>query len=138
MRDKFVAIARSYLKTPYIHQGRLPGTGLDCAGLVVCAARAVGIQVKDVTGYSRTPDGTTFLAGLNAQMTRISNDQIQPGDVLAFAFNDAPQHCAIVTETTPEIRIIHAHMRVRSTVEHGLDDYWLSKIRCAFSFKEFE
>ena len=32
MRDDIVAAAREYLDTPFVHQGRVKGVGIDCAG----------------------------------------------------------------------------------------------------------
>ena len=44
MRAEFIAAARSYLRTPYGHQGRMPGVLLDCVGVPICAARQVGLK----------------------------------------------------------------------------------------------
>ncbi len=41
-REDFVRVARSYIGTPFHHQGRLPGVGLDCAGVIVCALAECG------------------------------------------------------------------------------------------------
>lgn len=48
-------IARSMLGTPWHHQGRLPGVGLDCIGLVVCIAREMDFFDYDEKDYSRNP-----------------------------------------------------------------------------------
>lgn len=37
MRSDFLLATRALLGTSFQHQGRVPGVGLDCAGLVVCA-----------------------------------------------------------------------------------------------------
>lgn len=133
-RQPVVTAARQYLGVPYDHQGR-SRFGIDCCGLVVLAAHDCGIQVEDARGYSRVPDGKTFLSHIEKQMVRIPLSELQPGDVLAFTFLKDPQHAAIVTQTTPTLRIIHAHMRVRKVVEHDLDDTWIRKIAAAFRFK---
>ncbi|MFZ7338164.1 hypothetical protein ACLS0R_18210, partial [Comamonas jiangduensis] len=54
-----VAAARRCIGTPYHHQARKPGIGLDCVGLVICVARQIGAVAPDwdVRGYSRVPDG---------------------------------------------------------------------------------
>lgn len=138
IREQLVATARSYIRTPYAHQGRFPGLALDCAGLVVCAARACGIAVNDVAGYSRTPDGVTFLAGIEAQMDKVNLKDLQPGDVLAFTFLLDPQHAAMVVQVGDVIRVVHAHMRVRQTVEHALDETWIRRICGAYRFRGVE
>ena len=130
-----VDAALSFVGTPYAHQGRFPGLALDCAGLVICAAQSAGIAVADVAGYSRVPDGVTFLAGIEAQMDRINMSDIQPGDVIAFTFLKDPQHAAVVTAVEPRLKITHAHMRVRKTVEHDLDETWSKRICGAYRFR---
>jgi len=46
IRDEIVRLSRAYIDTPFHHAARLPGVGLDCVGLLVCVARAVGIVDK--------------------------------------------------------------------------------------------
>lgn len=93
-----VAEARAWLDTPYHHQARLRGVGVDCAGLVIGVARALGVvpPAFDVGGYARTPDGTSLLAECDRFMQRIPVAQIQPGHVLVLRFQLDPQHMAIV------------------------------------------
>jgi len=50
--DEILAAARACLGTPFLHQGRIPGVALDCAGLVVAVAQAIGADYVDRTGYS--------------------------------------------------------------------------------------
>jgi cell wall-associated NlpC family hydrolase len=59
-RSAIVTAARSWLGTPYRHQHRERGVGVDCAGLVIGVARQLGIVPADfdVNGYSRQPDGS--------------------------------------------------------------------------------
>lgn len=90
-----VAQARTHVGTPWVHQGRLPGVALDCAGLLIVVARELGLVPEDldVNGYSRWPDGT-LLAWCDQHMQRI--DQIELGAVLALATQEQPQHLGIV------------------------------------------
>jgi cell wall-associated NlpC family hydrolase len=96
-RAAIVAEARSWLGTPWVHQHRTKGVAVDCAGLVIGVARALGIVPAcfDVNGYSRWPDGT--LAELcAAHMRRVPQAAMQPGDVLVLAMQTDPQHLGIV------------------------------------------
>ncbi len=45
-----VRVARTWLGTPYHHQGRVKGAGVDCAGLSVGVAKELGLSDVDVTG----------------------------------------------------------------------------------------
>lgn len=119
MTHPVVAVARGWLGTPWQHQGRLPGVALDCVGLVVCAARAVGYvpQNWDVNGYSRQPDGS-MLKVCNDMMQRIPTAAMQPGDVVAVVIGSDPQHMAIVADYRHGgLSLIHSHSIVGRVVE---------------------
>ena len=55
-----IATARACAGTPFHDQGRAPGVGLDCIGLIVIAMRAAGFAVHDRTDYGRRPDGKSL------------------------------------------------------------------------------
>ena len=90
-----VVWARSQLDVPWRHQARLPGVAMDCAGLVICAARSLGLVPADfdVNGYSRAPDGT-MLAWCEKYMTRLQAPET--GAVVVLATQRDPQHLGIL------------------------------------------
>ena len=129
--DDIIAAARSQLKTPFVHQGRVPGKALDCAGLVVTVARLVGIDPVDVGGYSRIPTGV--LAGVMESqpcLVRIKVAEATAGDVLVMRFAKEPQHLAVLAGDT----IIHSHAAVRTCCEHAFDDTWRRRVVTAWRF----
>lgn len=128
------AAARGYLETPFRHQGRLPGVGLDCAGVVVCAARAAGLTIEDAAGYAPSPDPARFAATLAVNADRIGVADARPGDVVTFAFLRHPQHLAIVSAVAP-LRIVHAWIAAGRVVETGVDAYWRRRLRDAWRLR---
>lgn len=92
-----VAAARGMLGTPWRHQARLPGVAIDCAGLVVCVARQLGLLPLgfDINGYSRNPDGT-MLALCDQHLQRIDGAEL--GAVIVLATQRDPQHLGIVCD----------------------------------------
>ena len=117
-RDTFLAAARSYVGTRYHHMGRTPGVGLDCAGVVICAARACGAVAPDfdVPAYTRRPDGVSLLAWCDAQMDRIGEREMAPGDVVIICFDEDPQHLGVVgAHRFGGLSIIHALARSNGT-----------------------
>jgi NlpC/P60 family putative phage cell wall peptidase len=134
-----VAEARSWLGTRFHHQGRLKGVGVDCAGLVVGVAEALGLPVQDRTDYTRQPDGTMLEETCDAQFIRIPIEDIRPGDLLLMRFEQEPQHLAIVGDyEVGGLSVIHAYAQVRKVVETRLDDVWLSRVVVAYRFQGIE
>lgn len=128
IRADLVAAARALIGTPFAHQGRVPGVGLDCAGLVVCALQACGGEVADQRGYGRIPAHGMFTAAIAAHCDSIAQDQVQPGDLMMFAFRGEPQHVAIVSATDP-VMLVHAYQDVGRVVENALDATWQARLR---------
>ncbi|MFY9326484.1 MAG: NlpC/P60 family protein [Georgfuchsia sp.] len=129
--EQFILAARAYVdaETPFMHQGR--GLhGLDCIGLIVVAARQIGISIGDRTDYPRDPNGLLQPA-LTSQMLAV--DHWMPGDVLLMRFGTEPQHVGIFTGTT----LIHAYSSARKVVEHRIDARWSRRVVYAYRFLEF-
>jgi len=131
IQNKFIEVARSYVGTPFLHQGRLPGVGLDCIGVIVCAAHEIGINLIDSTDYDREPNSDKLQSEIQKQLVRVI--MLIPGDILLIAYMRDPRHTAIYTGST----IIHAHNRVDKVVEHNIDDRLMSHVKSIWRFKEF-
>lgn len=132
MKD-VVDIARGYLGTPFRHQARLPGVGLDCAGVVVCALREAGRPVEDVRAYGRIPAQGLFVKMVERHCERIALADLRHGDLMMFAFRGEPQHLALYTA---EGTLIHAYQDVGKVVEHDFDGIWRERLRGCYRLKE--
>lgn len=133
-RADAVAAARECVGTPFVHQGRINGRALDCAGVVVHVAARLGADYLDVAGYSRQPHGGTLESVLDSQpcLQRVAINDIEPGDVLVMRFGRVPQHLGIWTGDT----LIHAYETVGACVEHRMDDKWRARIVRAYRITE--
>jgi len=135
MGQDVVRKAREYLGTPFHHQGRLKGIGIDCVGLVFCTAKELGLLdgVKDCFGYSRSPDGSTFMQETSRALMPLEVEEAMEGDVLAFWMTRSeqhryPQHMGFCTD----IGLLHTYASSGCVVEHGLDARWQRRILGAF------
>lgn len=126
-----IAAARAEIGTPFVHQGRLSGVALDCAGLIVQVATALGLDYVDVPGYSRTPSGGILEAALDAQPCLERVAEAEAGDVLLFRFTGAAQHLGITTGEN----LIHAYQKVGKVCEHRIDTQWQRRIVRIYRFK---
>lgn len=121
--------ARTWLATPFHHQGRVKGAGVDCVGLVIGVARALELADYNYSEpYGRIPNPNIMGRELRQNMT--PTVEIVPGCVLWFAFAAAPMHLGIVTDTG----LIHAYSLAGRVVETGLDPQWIARKRGAFLY----
>lgn len=118
---QIVDIARRWVDTPFHHQARLEGVGVDCVGLVISVAREIGAvpAAWDVGGYGRVPDGKQLVHHLSERLVPVDQADMAPGDVVLVAFDSHPQHVGIVGDYLHGgLSIIHAsgaHGRVLET-----------------------
>lgn len=93
--ERMVAAAKALIGVPWRHLGR-DERGLDCVGLLVVSARAVGLEVDDFIGYGRHSTDHSMLDKLTALGARMSvAEPWQPGDVLVFTDARYPGHCGL-------------------------------------------
>lgn len=131
-----VEIARTYLGTMWVHQGRAR-RGIDCVGLLVAAFSDYGIQ--DRTDYSRDPSGGVLEANVREQFgdpvavgsfrRPVQESSIRIGDVLVMAFPFVARHVGIVADHPNGLSLIHTDRSFGAVTEHRLDDRWLPRIR---------
>jgi cell wall-associated NlpC family hydrolase len=104
-----VAIARSFIGTPYHHQARRPGVGLDCLGVLICVARALGHVAAD---------GNKLLQHLRDHLTEIPFAQMSPGDYVCIAYDRYPHHVGVVGDYhLGGLSLIHADSKTRRVEE---------------------
>lgn len=132
-RDDISKAALAMVGTPFHAQGRLPGVGLDCIGVVACVARQLGIEHQDRAAYSLRPTGE-LMPALDAQFERVTGAP-QEGDVLLMSFAKEPHHVAIVVDGG---RIVHAYATVRKCVVQAYTDHWREKVCAIYRFPGVE
>jgi cell wall-associated NlpC family hydrolase len=132
---RFAEAVRGYLGTPWVHQGRLKGAGVDCVGVLMCAADEVGIAMQDVTNYPTQPYRTWMLDELRRQCVQVELSAVRLGDVLSFAWDSAPWHIGVVTSVDP-LKMVHAWRQVDRVVETKLDASWRRRICGVWRFPE--
>lgn len=133
-----VTTAREYLGTPFFHQARLKGVGVDCIGLLACVAKDLGLSFKDRTNYPRYPDARTLMEeAANSPLYVVPIDRAQEGDVFLFWIRRAshPQHAAIYTGPNPHT-IIHSAADFKAVIESRLDYRWVKRIAGVYRWAE--
>lgn len=132
--------ARAWRNTPFLHQGRLKGLGVDCAGFIGEVARNVGLQVEIPHDYRPREDGTAMMRMLSEHLDFVPTEDAQPGDILALCDEalrnpEIPRHLAIVTERTEKTLFI-VHASQHGVREHRMDSAWNRRIHSVWRIKE--
>jgi cell wall-associated NlpC family hydrolase len=141
-RQAVVAAARKWIDTPFHHQARLKGVGVDCVGLVIGVARELGLVSAgfDVDAYPRVPDGRSLMHLTDLHMTRLAGkDAMQPGDVVVVSFDKDPQHLGILADYRHGgLSIVHAAGQTGRVIETRLMFSHSMKFVAAYSLPGIE
>lgn len=124
-----IAAARACLGTPFVHQGRTPGAGVDCAGLIILAARAAGITINAPEGYALPAHPQQLMHALQQLHP---SALIEGGSVLLFRMGGQPQHVALATSPTT---MIHAYAPAGKVVETTIGQAWLNRLIGIYTFQ---
>ena len=141
-RAEVVAEARTWIGAPWIDKGRTRH-GIDCAGLPIMVAHALGLSDFDVRTYPRTGRAHLFLEQFRENTDLKPVDEMKPGDMLTFRQGIYSCHCAIVSEREYDrgrlvLSIIHAHELRRRVMEEPIDDYWRGIVTGCFAYRGIE
>ena len=133
-----VAESRLWLGTPFHHQGRVLGVGVDCIGLLIGIGRTLGLCAPDfdIKGYAPIPDGKTLVAQADSFMQRIDRDSMGVGDVIVIRWGADPQHVGLIGDYVHGGHsLIHAYGETDgsgSVIEHHLGPHHLKRFVAAY------
>jgi NlpC/P60 family putative phage cell wall peptidase len=136
IREQIIQEARTFIGTPFHHQGRLKGIGVDCVGLVALVGKTLSIFDYDSTDYSKFPDGKTLMNQVNKAFVPVDADKMQIGDIIVFWIVNprVPTHLGILTDHG----FIHTYETIGKVVEHRLNDTWKKRIVGVYKYPGVE
>lgn len=142
-RAAIVAEALTWLDTPFAHQQRKKGVGVDCIGVPAETGRAFGIpECSDVPfAYTRQPNRKEMQRELEARLDYVAYRNVTIGD-LAWILAPGPQHLGMVVECERDadgmvlrMMIIHASMREKKVVRGRLDSDARKRVFAWFRYR---
>jgi hypothetical protein len=92
-RDQFVAAVRSCIGTPFVHQGRAIGTGLDWVGVPWAAAVACGLELAPTRTYGLPMLESDLAAALQGFADRV--DEAAAAHVWQVRIGGVARHLAV-------------------------------------------
>jgi NlpC/P60 family putative phage cell wall peptidase len=135
---EIVQEARSWLETPYRHQGRLKHIAVDCVGLIVGVGQALGglsINPEDwseFSRYARTPNPTKMLEGMERFLVPLDLHAVEPAPDGCIAWlewrEDLPMHLGLMATFEGRRTLIHAYQGAGKCVEHGFEAPWPDRV----------
>lgn len=139
-----VAEARTWVKTPYEHQGRLKTRRVDCVGLIIGTGTELGLldidsaSWKRFAGYARTPNPRMMGEAMAQWLVPLDlkrDEEAPDGCVGWFGWRaDMPMHLAIMATFEGRRTMIHAFGHVGACVEHGFVAEWPGRVVSWWSF----
>jgi NlpC/P60 family putative phage cell wall peptidase len=134
---RVIAVARSWLGTPYHDQASVKGVGCDCLGLARGIWReVVGPEPFPIPAYSRdwgeTGPREVLAEGVRSMLIEVDPATAGPGALLLFrmAPNAIAKHVGILTGPA---QFLHAYERL-GVIEEPLTPTWRRRIAFAFLF----
>ena len=113
-----IAIARSWVGTPFVYQGAVKGVGADCVAMVLEIYRTY-TAYKDSDAYKAygfKPDFDRTVSMLEKySYARLHPDYILPGDVVLYKIKDSP-HFGVFTDSDT---VVQSNAKVGKYVEVG-------------------
>ena len=141
---RVVALARTWIGTPYRHQGCVRGGGADCLGLLRGIWRDLcGAEPEAVPPYTADwaePSGQEALwDAARRWLVPCCTGTDRAGDVLLFRMRDESiaKHLGIAAEVGDTPSFIHADSW-HGVVESPLSEPWARRIVARFTFPEGE
>lgn len=122
-RGRVVAIARTWLGTPYHDHAKIKGAGVDCGQIIGATFEEAGIIDSFETGYYSPQwymhkDGEEFVRILLSYGTHeIEATDALPGDIVVYKFARSFAHGAIIVDPGFP-RIIHAYKPAWGVIEN--------------------
>ncbi len=119
-RRAALAAARAGIGTRFRPQGRVPGLGLDCVGVVLLAAAGAGVTLPALPVYALGGDHGALLADTVRALRLRRVRRAKPGDIIVFRLAAGHRHMGVLSD----VGIIHAHAGLGLVVEGPVPGDW--------------
>lgn len=132
IRDRICVEAEKWIDTPFHHQARKIGVGVDCIGVVVGVGVKLGLVLPsaDRSDYARDPFNRTLETEVAKNMDKIAEPT--KGCVILMRFGVETQHCAFYLG---DDMMLHAYQKQGRVVKHRYNSVWRGMSTAFYDFK---
>jgi len=136
--QEIISCAKTWIDILYRHQGRSRHAGIDCAGLIICVAKELGISTFDTKAYPRIPNIIEF----NRQMEKggcrmIPFTDRANGDILRIAELRWPVHSGLLEiDRQGKEWLIHSWRPARKVIREVITKLRFSQISSVWRYPE--
>lgn len=135
-RNKVVDVARSWLRTPYHHNARIKGVGVDCGTFLAGVYEEAGMVERiPIEPYSHDwhlhRSEEKYLGYVQRFAREITIEELGVGDVIAWRYGRCFSHGAIYVGGG---QVIHAVINVGCTMDDLHSEQFKSRPRRIFTF----
>jgi cell wall-associated NlpC family hydrolase len=128
-----IEVARSWLNTPWQHNQKTKGIGVDCVNFLNAIANESGVIIEEIPEhYGRVATDNNIEEYLERNFKKKPTKDIEKNNIILYAFSGYKNHVALATSNNT---IIHANSRVGKVVEHNIDGVWLRCINSVWVIK---
>lgn len=118
--------ALCWLGTPYAHQGRVMGAGVDCGMFLAEVFEGAGViphtEIEDYPhDWHQHREEERYLANVERYAHQVERAPL-PGDIVLYRFDKAISHGAIVLAWP---QIIHSYIRLGVVLDEGVRNHVL-------------
>ncbi len=138
-REDVVRVARTWLRTPFHHQARVRGHGVDCGNLVAEVGAELGLMSSLEPGelrYSRRPNPNQMRAVIAKYLDPVEGREPLPGDVVWMGWQGpgVPMHLGILT-LLHGAGILHAYADAGQVVETAVPPNMWVKVHSVWTYR---
>ena len=136
---QLVSQVRGWLGTPYHHGAAVRGVGADCTGILIGAARELGVDFNIDMNYGMEDLIESTQALFKVYFHELpacppnGETVLEEGDIIFFRSRHIYHHVAVYSRVTDTI--IHVYRDSGGTVEHHFDSRWRDIVHCVYRFR---
>ncbi len=128
--QEVVDSARTWIGTPYVHNGRVKGVAGDCLAMLIGTGHDLNVSKFDTNEYTQRPNPKRLLAEADEVLIRQERTRadLYFGDIVLMSFRRIPMHFGIIADADKPFSLIHASAELGFCCEHRLDAEMCRKI----------